>query len=102
MAMAMDAAKVTGYRRHEDEDGRDGDAADEHAEGESEREDVEGARFGNALGDEMAGEPVPHADFAGDVEKQEELRAGRAGGGRGRCRHRQGQSRRLRAGRASW
>ena len=54
-----------------DEDGRDGDAAEEQAEGESEREDVEGAGLGNALGDEMAGQPVPDADFAGDVEEEE-------------------------------
>ena len=57
---------------HVDEDGRDSDTADEEAEGESEREDVEGARLGNALGDEVARKPVPDADFAGDVEEEEE------------------------------
>ena len=54
-----------------DEDGRDADAADEEAESESEGKDVEGAGLWNALGDEVAREPVPHADFAGDVEEEE-------------------------------
>ena len=44
----------------------------EQAERESQREDVERARLGNALGDEVARQPVPHADLAGDVEKEEE------------------------------
>ncbi len=29
-------------------------------------------RLGDALGDEMTRQPVPHADFAGDVEEEEE------------------------------
>ena len=64
------------------------DAADEQAERESEGEDVERARLGNALGDEVARQPVPHADFAGDVEEeegseQEEQRAAEDGAGLG-------------------
>jgi len=39
-------------RRNADEDGRDGGTADEEAEGESQREDVEGSRLGNSLRDE--------------------------------------------------
>ena len=72
MAMAMDAASVTVDRRHVDQDGRDADPADQQAERESEREDVERARLGNSLRNEVARKPVPHADFAGDVEEQEE------------------------------
>ena len=59
-------------RRNADEDGRDGDAADEQAERESQGKDVEGARFGDALRDEVADEPVPDADFAAHVEEEQE------------------------------
>ena len=72
MAMAMDAARVTSIGGHMMQDRRDADAADEQAEREAEREDVESARLRNALGDEVARQPVPDAYFAGDVEKQEE------------------------------
>ena len=40
------------------EDRRDSEAADQQAEGKSQREDVERARFGNALGDEVTARPT--------------------------------------------
>ena len=58
-------------RGHADENGRDADAADEQAERKSERKDVERAGLGNALGDEVAGKPVPDANLAGYVEEEE-------------------------------
>ena len=59
------------------------DAAQQQAKRKSQRKNVQRARLGNALRDQMAGEPVPHPDFAGDVEKQEEARAETAAAGRG-------------------
>ena len=70
--MAMEAPSVTSIAGHMREDGRDTDAADEQAERESQREDIERARLRDALGNEVARQPVPHADFAGDVEEEEE------------------------------
>src|SRR6202034_2915224 len=55
---------------HANENGRDANAAHEQAERKSERENVQRAAFGNALCDQMAWEPVPHANLAGDIEKE--------------------------------
>ncbi len=40
--------------------------------GESQRQDFERRCFIDITADEIAGEPIPHADFAGDIEEQEQ------------------------------
>ena len=65
-----------------------------------ERQNVERARFGNALGDQMARQPVPHAHLAGDVEKQEEAEQEKQGPAEDAARHRRGRSLLLRRGQA--
>lgn len=52
----------------------DDQASNQEAEGEAEGEDVEGLLFGDALGDQVADEPVPDADFGGDVKEEQKRR----------------------------
>ena len=46
--------------------------ADEQAKRESQRKNIEGACLGDALGDEMTRQPVPHAHFACDVKEEKQ------------------------------
>ena len=54
------------------ENRRHADAPRQQAERESQRKNVERARFRNALRDKVARQPIPHANFAGDVEEEKE------------------------------
>ena len=71
MAMATEAASRTRSGETWIRTGETADAPHQQSQCESQRKDIERARLGNTLRDEVARQPVPHAHFARHVKEQQ-------------------------------